>query len=312
MGEWIDSGDVDVTAFRAFMQGLTPAVSLNPRRAEGFRARVRYARAEEVTVLDLAGDPFDVVRGELETRRRPGDIAKIILMLEGHGTITQDGRTAELGPGDFAVEDSARPYEANFPDRTHQRVIMFPHHYIDLPVSQVAQVTAVRFSPDEGLGNVLNPFLAELGSSMVHLDGPHAKRFVHSAVDLLVTVLSDQLRQARGSRTRQQADVIRAWVEDNLADPDLGPALVADAHHMSVRNVHAVFAGEEHTLAAWIRLRRLERIRRDLEDPIFVDEPISTVAARYGMTNAAHLSRLFKAEFGMAPSQCRRAAQRSA
>ena len=306
MGEWVDSGDVDVAGFRAFMQGLTPLVSLDPVEPETFRARVRYARLDGITVLDLEPGPMRVTRTAASLVKDPGTSTKIILMVEGSGTIEQDGRTAHLDRGDFALEDTSRPYSADFPGPTHQRVIMFPTDYMGMPPSQWAHVTAMRFEPGHGLGSVLNPLIAELGASLVELDPPHARRFVHSTVDLLVTMVSTRLQEVTEAAGRSTADRIRAWVEDHLEDPDLGPATIARAHHMSVRSLHAAFAAEDATLAAWIRERRLDLIRRDLADPLQADLPISAIASRRGITNAAYLSRSFKSHFGISPTSYRR------
>lgn len=60
-------------------------------------------------------------------------------------------------------------------------------------------------------------------------------------------------------------------------------------------------------MAAWIRQRRLERCRRDLLDPALADLPVSAVAARWGLMNAAHFSRAFRAAYGLPPTEYRRA-----
>lgn len=306
MCQWGDSGEVDDMGFRAALSGLTPRVDMEAPEAPSFRGRVRFARLDEVTVLDLTtSGPYTVTRSPEEAARRPGDTTKVILMVEGAATITQDGRAAELGPGDFAVEDTARPYRATFTGLTRQRVVMFPTRFLELPPSILARVTATRFSPEDGVGRALGPVLAELGATLVELDDPHARRFARATVDLLVTALSAQAYRMLPTRADSRVPEILDWIEEHLGDPDLTPATVAAAHHMSVRNLHAVFSHEQTTVAARIRTRRLERIRRDLADPLLVDQSISAIAARHGMTNAAHLSRLFKAATGCSPSEYR-------
>jgi AraC-like DNA-binding protein len=52
-------------------------------------------------------------------------------------------------------------------------------------------------------------------------------------------------------------------------------------------------------------VRRLERCARDLLDPALAHEPIGEIAARWGITNPAHFSRLFRAQFGLSPSEYR-------
>jgi hypothetical protein len=55
----------------------------------------------------------------------------------------------------------------------------------------------------------------------------------------------------------------------------------------------------------------LERCRRDLLDPSLGDVPVSAIAARWGLTNAAHFSRAFRAAYGASPVEYRRLESRS-
>ncbi|MFX5558838.1 helix-turn-helix transcriptional regulator, partial [Acinetobacter baumannii] len=84
---------------------------------------------------------------------------------------------------------------------------------------------------------------------------------------------------------------------------------IAAAHHISVRYLQRLFETEGTTVTTWIRQRRLERIRRDLADPR-IDRSTSAVAARWGLADASHFSKLFKAAYGMTPRQYRLAASR--
>ncbi|MEO3829549.1 helix-turn-helix domain-containing protein [Actinomadura sp. B10D3] len=99
---------------------------------------------------------------------------------------------------------------------------------------------------------------------------------------------------------------IHAFVQTNLGDRNLTPASIAAAHHISLRYLHKLFQQEGHTVAAWIRERRLERCRRDLADPRLAARPIHAIAARWGFTSAAHFSQAFRSSYGLSPRQFRR------
>jgi AraC-like DNA-binding protein len=81
--------------------------------------------------------------------------------------------------------------------------------------------------------------------------------------------------------------------------------VVADAHHVSLRQVHKLFHAGGSTVAGWIRQRRLERCRRDLLDPVVAALPVSAIGARWGYPDPAHFSRLFKSCYGVAPREFR-------
>jgi AraC-like DNA-binding protein len=81
--------------------------------------------------------------------------------------------------------------------------------------------------------------------------------------------------------------------------------MIAAHLFLSVRRLHEVFQGEERTLSAWIRHRRLEQCRRALLDPAHAGRPVSRIGAAWGFPDAAHFSRSFKQEFGLSPAQFR-------
>ncbi|AEY86830.1 AraC-family transcriptional regulator [Streptomyces hygroscopicus subsp. jinggangensis 5008] len=128
-------------------------------------------------------------------------------------------------------------------------------------------------------------------------------------LDLLASVIARCLEteealspEARRSALRIQ---INEFVEQHLADPDMNPQTIADAHHISLRRLQQLLAEDDTSPAAWIRRRRLERCRLDLVNPRLNAQPIQAIAARWGFTDAAHFSRLFRAIYGLPPRDYR-------
>jgi AraC-like DNA-binding protein len=107
--------------------------------------------------------------------------------------------------------------------------------------------------------------------------------------------------QRRVLRTR-----CRAFIEAHLADSDLSPAVVATAHHVSLRYLHRLFEDGGDGVAGHIRRRRLDRARRDLLDPTLLDRPVSAIGARWGFGDPAHFNRTFKRAYGLPPAGFRR------
>jgi AraC-like DNA-binding protein len=98
---------------------------------------------------------------------------------------------------------------------------------------------------------------------------------------------------------------IRAFIEQHLADPELTPAAVAAAHHISLSYLHRLFQREEVTVAAWIRRQRLERACQDLADPALRSTPVYAIGRRWGFPRAADFTRAFRAAYGVPPSDYR-------
>ncbi|MFJ9713771.1 helix-turn-helix domain-containing protein [Streptomyces sp. NPDC101234] len=79
-----------------------------------------------------------------------------------------------------------------------------------------------------------------------------------------------------------------------------------------MRYLCKVLSRRDVTLVSWIRSRRPERIRRDLRGPSLADRSAATIAARWGILDAPHLSRTLRAEFGQSVAETRRSVSASA
>jgi AraC-like DNA-binding protein len=83
---------------------------------------------------------------------------------------------------------------------------------------------------------------------------------------------------------------------------DLGPRSIEAAHFVSTRLPHRAFEEHGHTVAGWIRERRLDPGTRD---PALRHRPIRAVAVARGFTDAPHFTRLFRTVHGCTPGEYR-------
>ena len=134
-------------------------------------------------------------------------------------------------------------------------------------------------------------------------------------VDLLTAALAARLDREDEVPADTVQDALRrrvhAFIEQRLADPALSPAVIADAHHVSVRYLYKLFEGRHRGVAGWIRSRRLECSRRDLLDPALATRPVSAIGARWGLVDPVQFSRLFRAAYGVPPLEYRRTMSRA-
>lgn len=238
-------------------------------------------------------------------RRSDPGLVKVGVQLRGRGVVVQREREAVLMPGDFAVYDTSEPYTLHFDDDFAMFVLMFPRESLKIRPNDLAKVSALRIKGDDGVGALVSPFLAGLRKGLS--DGLSSSRMFEDAVLDLVSAALDE-RAPHDSRSPGAVILAgsRAFIEDNLHDPDLNTAMVAAAQHISPRYLQKLFVGDGG-VAAWIRSRRLESCRRDLEDPRLRHESIGTICARYGLVDSAHFSRVFKEAYGISPRSARSA-----
>lgn len=273
-----------------------------------FRARASRVDVGEVSVFRIEHSPSIVARTPALVSRGATDLIKVSLQLSGEELIEQDGRVALLHAGDLAIYDTSRPYSLRFEGDTSLVVLTFPHGYLDIPREELAAVTATVFPLESLLGRVVNPFLVGLAQSLGELPAEHGQRLARTGLDLLMTLIHTQLKEGvRRDPRRQLLHEVLGTIDRLLGDPELSPTQIAAAHFISTRHLHAVFAEHDVTVAGWIRERRLEHIRRDLADAQLAEVPIARIAARWGLVNPAHFSRLFRATFGQSPTEYRTA-----
>lgn len=276
-------------------------------RPDPFFGRIRSSNVDDVHVCEVTASKHVVERTPELIARGDRHYYKLSLQLAGTGLLIQDNRESVLQPGDLAIYDTDRPYSLVFDDDFRTMVVMFPQRLIELPSDLVGQLTAVTMSGKQGLGAMIAPFLAQLVGNLDQLAGNTGTRLVHSALDLVTTMLASELDldHSSGNPHRALMQQIRQFIDANLSSPHLGPTQIAAAHFISTRHLHGIFREQGTTVSAWIRSRRLERCRRDLIDPVYAQHPVAAIASRWGFTDAAHFSRVFKAAFDQSPSELR-------
>ena len=254
--------------------------------------------------------PHSVYRTPGLIRRGSSELYRVILAISGNPRLRQDGRAAQLQPHEFALYDFARPYQLTYDSAVQLAVFGFPRELLTLPPGSADRVTAVPIAAGQGTGALASAVLRRMVLDLETYRPSSAARLSTVMMDLVTTAVAERAGHAESlpieSRERTLVLRIHTFIEQNLGETDLSPGIVAAAHHISVRYLHRLFETQDTTVAAWIRQRRLERCRRDLANPAFTAVPVSAVAARWGLIDSAHFSRLFRRAYGLPPAEYRR------
>lgn len=294
--------DQDFWTWSQAAQAFFPNIQLTTPDRNAFRAGQDFIALGEVQLFDMSTGPHTVQQPEVVTGSTEQPLCKLSLQLSGVTHLTQDGRYCALDPGDLALYVAHRPYTLHYTDEQRSLIIQFPQELLHLVHPQVAQVTALPINAQTGLGRVAVPLFEQLAINFSVLQGPHALRLVRSALEMLVTVLLETSRDGENDHENPIFEQAIAFIADHLHDPQLGPQNIADYFYVSLRQLHGKFAEENQTISAYIRNERMRRIRDDLADPTHRDETVQTVSSRYGLTDASHVSKLFKQTYGQTPS----------
>lgn len=279
------------------------------------RSQIGQAQVGPVTVVAIQSSAMQFSRTTELIRKSDLGLCKIDLGARGQGVYEQDDRESLLRPGEFHLIDLSRPSHVAI-QRSHAgSAVMFPRALLPVRHSDIRNLTAIRFSPREPYAALVSSLIRELRGHLDAYGSARDARIGTAFLDLLALAVTTRLDRVSTvpAESRQRAMLLRvhAFIEQHLGDSALSPAMIAAAHHISVRTLHKLYEAEEDTITASIRHRRLELCRRDLLDPGMPDRPVSAVGARWGFPDAAVFSRAFRAAYGLPPAEYRATAATS-
>jgi AraC-like DNA-binding protein len=272
-----------------------------------FRAELRPMQVDAIRVASLDATSHWVRRDSRLIRQSDPEMYKFVLAVRGdRTTFVQGGREAVLTPGQMVLYETSHPLlsRSGVGDAKARMLnVTFPRHMLRLPGSQVRRLTAVPLPGHQGIGEVVGRFLEDVIPRVCDRQIAASAHLSESIVELITAVLADRM----GNLVGRQALflTVQAYILQRLADPYLSPAAIAATHHVSLRYLQVLFKDHGTTIAGWIRDQRLEWCRRDLHNPSFGQTPVSTVGARWGLVDAQHFSRMFRAKYGLPPGAYR-------
>lgn len=293
------------------------AQAVDPRQVRSgfeadFLASLNVIELGVARAIRFTRPPIEVTRTLSMIRRSDPEYFWIIRVVRGRAQNSQAGRTIAIEPGELALYDSSLPFRCALDPATDRHVWLsfgFPRALLPLPQGHVQRLMSAALPGRTGIGRLLSAQLVELTRGDQGYRPADLARLGRIGVDLTATLVAHCLEaeSALPAQTYQQALLVRiyAFIDRHLADPMLGPELIAAAHSVSVRHLHRLFGSRGATVASWIRARRLERCRVDLTDPGQRHRPVQAIGASWGLTNPAHFSRMFRATYGRSPGDYR-------
>jgi AraC-like DNA-binding protein len=283
---------------------------------DDFRATLRALDLSVMQVSMMTYPSLESRRTAKLIRLSDPELYQVMLTLRGTQRISHFGRNASIGPYDLMLYDSSRCFDGQVAAEAGSTVAgvvaQVPKVLFPLPSNQVDQLLAVPISRSGGIDALLAQFLVRVTADAAHLRPSDAPRLGTVLLDLLVALLAHELDAGDSvppeSHRRALTLRIQAFIRRHIGDPQLNPAVIAAAHHISTRHLHRLFQDQGSTVSSWIRAQRLEGCRRDLADPALALISIYDLAARWGFSHPAAFSRAFRSAYGLPPRDFRQGA----
>lgn len=259
-------------------------------------------------LIEVEARDHSVHRTRRHIERAGDDHCLMIFQLAGSSVFVQDGSHAVLQPGDLVLSSSDRPYSWLHPESFSVYMLVLPQALMDVPPNGLLSLAGRVVERHGPFGSLLIPFVQQLAQEPELLRGEMGHRVAQNLVELVSTRLFTQLSAEVDDRARPHLQMFRRvtdYISAEIGDPELDVAGIARANHVSVRYLQAIFQEQGVTVSAWVRQRRLARIRQDLGDPRFAHRSIGDIAASWGFVDPTSFSRAFRSAFGQSPSACR-------
>jgi AraC family transcriptional regulator, positive regulator of tynA and feaB len=235
------------------------------------------------------------------------DSAFLLMLLDGQSLVSHYGKSLVLDRGDIFIMDSRAPLEIAIPDSTRSVCISMSRHDLLAMALGPEELFGSKISGTHGLPNLLGHMLRGLMKDPHSYDDTERRVVTGSLLSIIDHHLS---RNGRDSSVLESelVQTIKAWIQDNLDEPELDVTHIARHFNMSRSTLYRLFGSAGETPKNWLMRQRLLKARKELADPRKKHLSISTICFTAGFNDAAHFSRLFRQTFGMSPHLYRREA----
>lgn len=289
----------------------------SPEQRRDFYGTVMSLANEASEFHQAQFDQFSARRSEAAARRDDGEDPALFYFCAGAATVEEAGDVElQLTAGDFTLFNPLRATTVAF-ERSSVVQLDLPRHALlsrlgAIPGSR-AIATALRASP---MAPMLRAQLDTLSQILSDLSPAEQMTALEATQALALTILESALARGSGStglwgdsespdeRRLGLLTAAQRYIDQHIAHPALDADTIAHALHCSRSTLYRAFASQGLGIREYIREQRLQRLRKLLQEA----NPTTTIgdlAAQCGLYDAPNLSRMFRARFGISPSEFR-------
>jgi AraC-like DNA-binding protein len=230
------------------------------------------------------------------------------LAQSGSVNIRQADFSLTMNAGVGVLFNASEPYELRCDAKLRSFWVELPRQafasrFDSAPPPLVAEVNLSR-----GLGRIAMEFCAALAVEGAGLDAPSRATLGEQFMDILALAIKAEPDRQPAAETCVQSIRLRSvknYIDAHLSDANLSLARIAKENGISLRYLHQLFRSMDMSASEWLRLRRLRRCYDLLTSPRHAGQSITDIAYSMGFSSSSHFSNLFRAQYGLRPSDVR-------
>ncbi len=230
-------------------------------------------------------------------------------LIKGEATLSYEGRTINMMPGDIAYGPTFADATLRFPTDFRQLFVNVQRLTLNSRVFAPLSLGLGYLHGQSGINRVLSSMLESLAGVVEEISSEDLRPVELALTEFLITALDREkgvfglggVAGAKASRLHRTCQGIEAV----LGNPALTLGMVAERERVSTRYLQKLFAEAGNSFSHYLRTRRLDRCRADLVSPLHAELSISEICFRWGFNSSAHFSRVFHKEYGMSPRDFR-------
>lgn len=290
-------------------ESVTAGLDIQSHDQTDFKAVLHRTRLGRLGFMYLASDAACINHRQEASLMGRGEPAFLVhLQRAGESVNYQDGRQAVLKSGDYILRDNTREYAIELKGDTENLVVRIPYARLRERISYPEGITCIAMPGDKGLSGVCSEFIRQLWDKSEGGFESSQERLGDILIDLLVESYRslDQVHLVGSSSNYARRLQVLKFVEENLRNEKLSPAMIAESLNLSRRYLHRLFQNDTLSIGRLILNRRLERCARDLIEPLQDNQSITEIAFRWGFNSPSYFGRAFRDSFGVTPKEYRR------
>lgn len=304
-----DAGTECLRKRQLFVETLDPVFRTTietPERPVDFRAGLStyFMGPALFFVADMLGTTYTFSRDTGRISRSGLDLIFVQLTLEGSDQRTINGETFVVEAGDISLFDLSRTMHAET-EHCRNLTLVLPRHLLFSQETQNDALHGLVLKRSTSTARLIGGHLHTLFEGLSDITQPEAPAIVTATANLVTNLVAPQIAaRYQPSPTVRGVVIIeiRRYIEQHIAQPDLGPERLCKAFGLSRASLYRLFE-PIGGVTDYIRTRRLRTAFDMLEND--GKRTVGETAYACGFSDISAFSRAFRNQFAMSPSEVR-------